>query len=61
LIDENGNFYDGNFEEGFPKGEGLQLKGGMICVKDKNEHLEMYEKPSNSELPYFIAKTIKNI
>jgi hypothetical protein len=27
------------------------LKGGMICVKDKNEHLETYEKPSNSELP----------
>lgn len=61
MIDENGNFYDGNFEQGFPKGEGLHLKGGVICLKDKNEHVEVYEKPSNAELPDFITRTIKNI
>ncbi len=60
-MDENGNFYDGNFEEGFPKGEGLQLKGGVICVKDKDEQVSMHEKPSNAESPDFIARTIKNI
>jgi hypothetical protein len=61
LIDDNANFYDGNFFEGFPKGEGLQLKGGLINIRDKQENLIIYDKPSNKDLPDFIARTIRNI